>query len=87
MRKLALALAIFCAACSSQPVRVETVTVEKPVPVACVQEIPPEPVVPAIAPDADIEQRAAWVALVIGNWRHYAAQLRAMLLACQEVKP
>lgn len=89
------ALSIFCAvslltACSSAPVapdvlaHVETVSVPKPTPVLCVHEtdIPPPPVKRAIAPDADIEQYAAWAKLRDKDLRIYAGKLNAALIAC-----
>ena len=85
IQKSAIAL-IACsilAACSTTP-QIETVTVEKPVPVACVKEIPPEPDAPVIAPDADLEQRAAWFRVRVHQLQQYANELRAILLACKE---
>jgi hypothetical protein len=79
----ALILCSILAACSTTP-QIETVTVEKPVPVACVKEIPDPPTPPVIAADADIEQKAAWAVLRIRQLQQYANELRAILLACKE---
>ena len=80
---IALIACSILAACSTVP-RVETVTVEKPVPVSCVKAIPDAPEVPDIAPDADMEQRAAWFRLRLQQLQQYVNELRAILLACKE---
>jgi hypothetical protein len=60
------------------------VRVPEPYPVPCVEaaKVPPKSIPPQIAEDADIEQRAAWVKILVTQLRHEAAQLRALLIAC-----
>lgn len=82
VRVLTLCCALLLTSCAElQP---KIVTVEKAVPVACVKAIPDEPVAPVIG-DADTEQLVAWTRFRANQLRQYAAQLRALLVACMEV--
>lgn len=79
---MAFCATLFLTACANSPARVETITAEKPVPVACVKSVPSEEPAPIIASDADIEQLAAWARLREKQHRLYIGKLRALLLAC-----
>lgn len=77
--------ALFATACATtKPITTGVITVDRPVAVRCVRaaDIPPMPVPPTIAADADIEQLAAWAKLRIAQLRHHAAQLLAIVTAC-----
>jgi len=85
-RALTIAVALLAAACQSSPAVPEITTgvkiVTKPYAVPCVKSVPEAPVPPAIAADADIEQRAAWARIRDAQLRQHVAILRAVLVAC-----
>lgn len=65
---LALAITLALSACgSAAPVRVETITVQVPTPVACIAEpLPDEPPAPALTGDAPTDTKllaAGWLAM------------------------
>ena len=72
-------------ACATDGITTGVITVDRPIPVSCVKEIPRQPPPPAIVADADIEQKAAWARIRDVQLRQYAAKLRATLIACQGV--
>ncbi len=79
-----------CATASPPPIvtaPVPPIRVEVPVPVACVTEIPPLPARTPVDPDAAIQQTAAAAAADVHHLEDHVRELRALLLACKEVKP
>lgn len=83
-------ISLALAACSSMPVvppvpAIQTVMVDKPVPVACVtaDQLPTVPISPMPDPSADVRQLAAGAAADLRLQVAYAAELRALLLACE----
>lgn len=83
MHRLIIA-SLFLASCGRAPVRIETVTVKVPVPVACVkrESLPVHPATPALTRNAvrDTELLAAW------GLRYRAAlnEALALLSGCVE---
>lgn len=83
--KAALIMVLFTlCACSSLPPKVETVYVDKPVPVKCIKEIPKAPVfeVDKLKPTDDIEVITDAYMVDRHQRKIYEAQLNAAMAGC-----
>lgn len=80
--------ALLTTACVSNPQRPDlttgVVTADKPIATRCVKaaDIPPMPTMEPLPADADVEQAAAWARKRDVQLRQYAAEQRAILIAC-----
>lgn len=79
-------LVLLLAGCATAPTvpGVETITVDKPVPVACLtpDQVPQAPAKAAPKAGASLDQKAAAVGIELDQWRKYGAVATPLLQSC-----
>ena len=79
-------LALLLAGCATEQTvpSVETISVDKPVPVACLtpDQVPQPPPKATAKAGASLDQRAAAVGIELDQWRKYGATATPLLQSC-----